>query len=238
MEWLLSWLKPIDAPGSLPFLWLSIGLGLFLMFVWPRNRKWAVRWLGAIGVLYVILSLPLTAWTIGKALPGTQRVEHAPETGPLDNLIVFDGDNRRGRVNLAREAFRHAQSPEVWVLGVQSDWIQKELREAGVPWNSVHIDTSTGTTRAQVLWVAKRRRDQPYLRLAVIASRLQVPRTEGLARAAGLDVPILGAPTDREPPTDGLQLLVPQYRALRVSRDGLYEHAALRYYAWKGWIAP
>jgi hypothetical protein len=31
-------------------------------------------------------------------------------------------------------------------------------------------------------------------------------------------------------------VFVPTYYALRVSRDAIYEHVALRYYRWHGWI--
>jgi hypothetical protein len=31
-------------------------------------------------------------------------------------------------------------------------------------------------------------------------------------------------------------LYIPTYTALRVSRDALYEHAALAYYGWRRWI--
>lgn len=237
MEWLLSWLKPIDAPGSIGFLWLSVGIGLFVMFVWPRNRRLGRRWLAGVAALYVVLALPIVAWAIATTLPHTSTTP-AAQVGPLDALVVFDGDNRRGRVTTAADVFARSKPATVWVLGLQADWIQDELRASGLPWDVVQIDTATGTTRAQMQWVADRRSRDPHLRMAVIASRLQAPRMVGLARSAGLDVPIVRAPVDREPPTDGVRLAVPTYLALRVSRDALYEHAAVRYYAWKGWIAP
>jgi hypothetical protein len=58
----------------------------------------------------------------------------------------------------------------------------------------------------------------------------------GLVRRADLPTVLIASPVDTEPATSGWWLFVPSYYALRVSRDAIYEHAALAYYARKGWI--
>jgi hypothetical protein len=63
-----------------------------------------------------------------------------------------------------------------------------------------------------------------------------MPRVAALAQTAGLELDLLASPVDQEPPTEGVWRLVPTYLALRVSRDAIYEHAALAYYRWRGWI--
>jgi uncharacterized SAM-binding protein YcdF (DUF218 family) len=73
-------------------------------------------------------------------------------------------------------------------------------------------------------------------RTCVIASRLQMPRVAALAHSEGLDVTLIPSPTDTEPPTAGFRVFVPSYTALGVSRDALYEHAALAYYRWRDWV--
>ena len=47
---------------------------------------------------------------------------------------------------------------------------------------------------------------------------------------------LIVSPIDTEPATSGWRLVVPTYYALRVSRDAIYEHAALALYTWRGWI--
>jgi DUF218 domain len=231
--WTLKW---IDAPGSTPFFWICVAVGALVTFVWPHNRRWGKRWFAGLGALYVTLALPVVANVLASGL-GSHTDGVGRPGDPLDMLVVFDGDNRTGRVRATVQAFQQSAPPEIWVLGLEADWFQRELPAAGVPSRRIHVDSSTGTTRAQVEWVARRRTERPTSRMAVIVSRLQVPRVLAIARMIGLSgVPVIGAEVNHEPPTAGWQRWVPNYFTLHVSRDALYEHAALAYYAERGWI--
>lgn len=229
MPSLLPLLKLIDAPGSIGFLLVCLGVALVLRFLWPQSRRAARLWLVAVAVLYVVLALPVVATSIAAALP----VVEADRRPAYDRLIVFDGDNRRGRVREAIGAFERTPTT-IAVLG--EDWVVDALVDAGIPRERIVQDTMTLTTRAQMAAVAAMHARGPGMRLAVIASRLQMPRVAALARAGGLDVALRPSPIDDEPPTTGGARFVPRYIALRVSRDALYEHAALAYYRWRGWI--
>jgi hypothetical protein len=57
-----------------------------------------------------------------------------------------------------------------------------------------------------------------------------------LAKTVGILPELVPASIDIEPPTSGVRRFIPAYIALRVSRDALYEHAALLYYRYNGWI--
>jgi hypothetical protein len=232
---LFSILKPIDAPGSIPFLLLAGAAGLLIMFVWPRNRRLGRYWFATLALLYVILALPLTARAISPTVPPSLADPRGISPGQLDALVIFDGDNRRGRVTVSRDLFQSAHPPVVWVLGLEADWIRDELPRVGVPPNVIQADFGTGTTRAQLEWVRNRREHIAETRMAIVASRLQLRRVAGMAKAMGLNVRLVSAPVDHEPATYGWRLYVPSYFALRVSRDGLYERAAMRYYQWRGW---
>jgi hypothetical protein len=70
----------------------------------------------------------------------------------------------------------------------------------------------------------------------VIVSRLQAARMAGLLERAHLLIRLIESPVDVEPATTGALTFVPTYFALRLSRDALYEHAALWYYRRHGWI--
>jgi len=236
IDTLLSIVKPIDAPGSIPFLFLALAAGLVLRFGWRRTRAIGFAWLVGVVVLYLILAMPLVANGIASSLPGA-ALTATPNIGPLDTLVVFDGDNRRGRVHAAAELFGHLHPQAIWVLGREADWLRNELPNAGVPSGVIRMDQATGTTREQVAWVERYVGREPRLHLAIVVSRLQVPRVWGLLARGGIAVPLVGGPIDDEPPVGGARLLVPTYIALRVSRDALYEHVALAYYRHRGWIA-
>jgi hypothetical protein len=98
-------------------------------------------------------------------------------------------------------------------------------------------ETGVSNTRDQIDWVVLFVREHPDSRVAVVASRLQMPRVRALADAQNLRVAFVAAPIDTDPASVGWRRLWPSYAALRASRDAIYEHAALAYYRWRGWIA-
>jgi hypothetical protein len=231
MNALLSLAKTIDAPGSIPFLLICIALGIAFRFLWPGHRRIAHAWLTLVLVGYLGLGLPLVATSISDGLPPVRKTSGL---GVLDTLVIFDGDNRRGRVREATAAYVAGRPAEVWVLG--DIWVVEALGDAGIAPDAIRQDAATPTTRHQIGWVRSFRDAHPTHRIAIVASRVQAPRVEALLESAGLDVVLLPSPIDIEPPTSGARLFVPMYSALRVSRDALYEHVALAYYRHQGWI--
>jgi uncharacterized SAM-binding protein YcdF (DUF218 family) len=227
----LSIAKLIGAPGSIPFFLVAVGAGLLLMLR-ARWRRPARFWLVGVAVTYVFLGMPVVANTIAAGLPAFPSNNPAAWRG-IDTLIVLDGDNRRGRVRQAREVYEVAKPAEVWVFG--DAWMLDPLLQSGVPYDRIKFGGDTANTRDQMARV-KAFVDR-HRRAAVIASRLQMPRIAALALSLDLMVPLIESPIDDEPPTTGIAQFVPSYVGLRTSRDALYELAAIRYYAWRGWIA-
>jgi uncharacterized SAM-binding protein YcdF (DUF218 family) len=229
---LLSGMKLIP-PGSIGFLLVFTALGLALFLVGPRTRRVASHALFGLYGCYVVLAVPRGADGIANRLPGyassDPRSSHS-----VDVLIVLDGDNRRGRVRAALEVHTRNPQAELWVLGDQ--WVVDALVQAGLPANRIVHEAEAQTTRDQVTRVRRLAAEQPNRRIAIVASRLQMPRVAALARAASLDIALVPSAIDDEPPTAGARRFIPSYVALRVSRDALYEHAALAYYRWRGWI--
>ena len=111
------------------------------------------------------------------------------------------------------------------------------LVELGVPAGRMMIESDSANTREQIATVQRFLAHRPDDRTAIVVSRLQMPRVARLARQAGLTLVLVPSPVDTEPPKTGVRVFVPTYTALRVSRDSLYEHTALAYYRWRGWIA-
>jgi uncharacterized SAM-binding protein YcdF (DUF218 family) len=229
----LNILKLIGPPGSLGFVVFTLLVALVVAYVWPRSRRLARGWLAAVFVGHVVLAFPFVANAIANRLPVFHSAD-AGAIGRLDTLVVFDGDNRRGRVQEAAALYGRFKPPTVWILG--ADWMIEPLVEAGVPAGVIKQDDRTGTTRGQIDRVEEMIHQRADSGVAVVASRLQMPRIEALVKAAGLPVLLFASPVDSEPPTRGARLLLPTYTALRVSRDALYELVALAYYDRQGWI--
>jgi hypothetical protein len=231
-------LKFVGAPGSIPFFVLTTAVGLLLARRTRRLRRAGVAWLVVVVTGYLGLALPVVATAIAGALPSVvatpAAVAQPASRSPVEILIVLDGDNRRGRVREVQRAIRDHTPHTVWVLGGR--WIVEALTEAGVMESRFRYDESAGTTRIQIDQIEGIAR-ATTARAAVIASRLQAPRVAALLARRKIPVRVLPSPVDDEPPVSGAMMYVPAYTALRVSRDAFYEHVAIAYYRWRGWIA-
>ena len=231
---MLSLLKATGGPGSIPFFVLAIAIGLFVIYIWPKRRRLGLVWILGVTAIYAVLALPVTAHAIADGLPAVARVDTSGSPIPL--LIVLDGDNRRGRARVAQQIVASNRPEAIWVLG--SSWMIDPLLQAGVPDGAARHDPTAANTLEQMQQVATMAADVAPGRTVVIASRLQAPRVVALAAAFGTAPDIVPAPVDDEPPSSGLWRFIPRYIALRLSRDALYEHAALWWYARQGWIEP
>jgi uncharacterized SAM-binding protein YcdF (DUF218 family) len=188
-----------------------------------------VAWIVGLCGLYLVLSLPIVATLL--AGPPPETLSPIP---PVTTLVVFDGDNRVGRVREA-ERLNAAMSPQrIWVLG--GAWMTARLSSDGVPRGRLARDGTTANTRDQIGALKNIVRTPGSGRVGLVASRLQMPRVAALVRAAGLDVVLYPSLIDAEPPMSGPRRFVPTYIALRVSRDSIYEDAARVFYRWRGWI--
>jgi hypothetical protein len=215
-----------------PWLVLAAGLAVgVLLFTWPGTRRFARRWLLFVTGTYVALGLPAVATAIAGSLPPTVNAEPTR----VRTLVILDGDNRRGRLREAIRILQRHEPAAVWILG--DAWFIDELALEGYGRGMFRHEPEPSNTREQVAWVGRLAPDSGA-RTALVVSRLQAPRVAALARAAELDVDLVVSPIDDEPPVSGWRRWVPSYIALRTSRDALYEHAALFYYRWNGWIAP
>jgi uncharacterized SAM-binding protein YcdF (DUF218 family) len=230
---LITILKTIGPPGSISFIGSCGLIALLLTYVWPKNARLARAWLAFIVFGHLILAVPAVANAIASRLP---RVVTADATAlrDVDAVFVLDGDNRRGRVRGAAEVSAGSPASILWVLGGEP-WLVDALAETGVARSRIKQDYTSTDTRGQIAVMRRIVADQAADRIAIVASRLQMPRVAGLSRVAEMTVLLVASPIDTEPPTSGWRSFVPSYYALRVSRDAIYEHAALAYYGWRGW---
>ena len=223
-------LKATGGPGSIQFLLLAVVLGIAVVWWWPKRRRLGFAWLTVIGVSYLLMSVPVMANGIADRLP----LVAAPHASTIATLVLLDGDNRRGRVREAKRVLASQHPAAVWVLGGR--WILEALAEGGVERSAFRLDGRADTTLLQMNQVPVLARASAPGQTAVIVSRLQAPRVAARAARLGAAVWVLPAPIDVEPPRSGLGQFVPSYYALRISRDAIYEHAALAWYRYQGWI--
>lgn len=227
----LRLLKAIGAPGSLSFLFVGVGLCLLLL-IWRRTRRLGRALLILMAGAYVILSLPVVAQLL--AGPGTERAPLS-SYGRFDEVFVIDGDNYRGRAATAAELATVARPDVVWFLGGVE--LGYELLANGLPpqlWRQA--PSPARTTRNQVLWIKRSIERTGAKRAALVTSRLQAPRIRELARHQQLDVVVVPARLDDEPPASGYRFWLPSLAGLALSREALYERAAFVYYQRNGWI--
>jgi uncharacterized SAM-binding protein YcdF (DUF218 family) len=230
----LLWaIKTVGGPGSLGFLVLGFTVGIAAARVFSRSRLPRI-WIAFLVVFYVVCSLPLVAQSVAAALPRAERLGRLPQDCPLDTLIVLGGDNYHGRV---REALRITSvcSP-THVLVSDQLWFAKRLVREGIPETRIRVDTMSKTTLEQLQMVETYARGKPDRSVAVLASILQMPRVEALARRVRVEVILLESPLDDELVSGPVRRIFPSLSALHVTYDAVYEHLALAYYRRQGWI--
>jgi len=229
---LLGVIKFIGAPGSLGFL-IACGVVALLLRRLRRGRAIAALWLIVVCGSYLVLALPSVALSIAGCLPAARSDK--PSAHDIEVVVVLDGDNRRGRLREGLRLWTESAPRRLVVFG--GEWLVTHFREAGVPRDRLEQDDTAATTREQIDWVARFASQVPPERMVLVASRLQMPRVERLVQSKRLPVKLQPSPIDSEPASAGLMKWVPSYSALRISRDALYELAALEYYERRGWIA-
>jgi hypothetical protein len=229
-----SLIKFIGGPGSPGFFLVVAAVGLLLHFASRRTKRIGRFTLTALVLLYVLMSLPVVAEGIVR-LAGGWPPQPLVNPERVDNVFVLDGDNYRGR-GLAAGQLHAATAPELfWVIG--GGELKDAMEAAGVPANHwIWGGVPDRSTIGQMLHVKERMTSIKMGRAAVIVSRLQAPRVSGIVRRERMNVVVIGAPVDREPAASGVRRWLPSVAALAVSRDALYEWAALAYYRRQGWI--
>jgi uncharacterized SAM-binding protein YcdF (DUF218 family) len=225
-------LKWIGAPGSFGFLAAAVVLGVVMRYVWPRRAALARMWLVALGCTYLVLALPPVAHGLGDSLG--RLAPHSIIDRP-DVVILLDGDSPHGRIRATKQAHDWWRTTPVIVLG--PDWLSADLVRRGVPPNLVQSEAGPATTLEQLEWIRAYLAARPGTAATLVASRVQMPRVAALVDTMGFEVQLIPSYVDGEPPRRGLRQWIPSYRALRLARDAVYEHAALIYYRHRKWIA-
>lgn len=211
-----------------------VGRGGILVLVLVPGLVLGPIWMAAASIAVLVLSAPFVARALARPLSATRSAASVGIDG-VEALVVLDGDNRIGRVRQAAQTYVALGPRKVMVMG--QAWLLEALTRAGIPASRLVLEPGPLTTHDQINWLRDVLPATPAAgRAVLVASRLQMRRVSGLARAVGLDLTLVPSPIDAEPPSTGFMRFVPTYLAFRVSRDALYEYAACFYYRRRGWL--
>jgi len=234
MSALISVAKAIGSPGSIGFLILCGAIGVFMLSLGPRWRRIGWGWMIFVLIVYAVAALPIVSLGLAARLPPFSPVWQPDQSGKGDIVVVLSGDNPWGRARETRRVL-DATTPRC-VLVSGSPWFVRMVMAAGVPRDRLTVDNTTSTTREQIgklgAWAEKCGAE----RVVLIASSLSMARVGALAATTGVPVVLAPSPLDEPPVSAGFRLGIPSYRALRLTRDALYEHMALAYYRRSRWI--
>jgi uncharacterized SAM-binding protein YcdF (DUF218 family) len=262
MDPLVELVKANLIPGSISFLLIGLMLGVILLHAGRRARRWGVRWLTALAILYLLLSLPVTAGALAApldagAIPGAldpraKTAEAVVVLGGGGLSIVNDGvstqilsESSALRTLEGVRLYRELEDPWVIVSGgtnekaglttAESEAMRDLLIENGVPPSRILVESGSQDTHDQALKIPALLAAYDIDRFVLITSPTHMLRALLSFEKAGLDpIPVLANKRSSTQP-QGFPLQ-PNLSALDDSRTALREWMGLLYYALRGWI--
>lgn len=254
--------KAALVPGSLPFLALGLVAGVALLYLGSRAARWGRRWLTAVALLYLLLSLSPVSSVLIAGLQG----EYQPITDATGargaNVVVVIGE---GAVTYAageralhqlgrRTAFAVLEAERLYRL-LEPDWIitsggipDPELQTRpesavmrdvlvglGIPAERVLLESGSTNTAEQVAAVRRLLASRNLSGpVVIVVTAAHAGRVMATASTYGLDV-VASVASDLRygSPRSGWRRWRPSLDALRGSESAIYEYLALVYYWWK-----
>ncbi|MGH2621987.1 MAG: YdcF family protein [Anaerolineales bacterium] len=263
MDLPIEFLKAYFIPGSETFLLLGLLVGVILIYSSTSTRKWGDALLGALGVLYLLLSMPIVARGLEHALlDGSQPIRAASEANDAQTIVVLAGGSvtyraQGGEINELSDAtslrvleaarlfgllgeadvlVSGGAGEDVGILTPESVPMQEELVAAGVPLDRIRLESQSGSTREQAVRLAAMLSANGNPSFVLVTSPIHMRRALAAMRAEGLD----GVPSPSAQHSEGHVVnsggLIPHPAALAASEAAIREALALAYYRVQGWI--
>ena len=257
---IVSLVKSYLIPGSPWFLIVAMGVALPLLSR-PRAAVWGRRWLAALLVLYVALSMPLVAVWLNRTLAGTGPIIDAREArdaativllgngavtlGPVDTAIHLPSVNTALNVSEAARLYRLLGRRRIVASGgippagtntrPESEVMREYLVALGVGVGDIVLESTSTTTTEQAEQIAGLL--PKGARVVLVTAPAHMPRAAALFRHRGLDVVPAVSGSLPGTPSTWTEDLVPNRFALRASEAALYEVLAFAFYRLRGDIA-
>src|SRR6185503_14612475 len=105
---------------------------------------------------YVVLALPCMANALARHLEAAttdvavSTAAHLRDDVPFETLIVFDGDNRKGRVRTAAAIYKRGAPHALWLLGDSQAGTLDDMVASGIPRERIEYDPDPANTRQQI----------------------------------------------------------------------------------------
>jgi len=257
----LVWLvKTYLVPGSPWFLIAGVGVAL-LMLANRRTSDWGRRWLAALFLLYVALSMPLVSGWLHRTLAGSGPITDALQArdastivllgngaitvGPAASAIHLPGVGTALNVSEVARLYRLLGRRHIIASGgmppggagkvPESEVMREYLTRLGVTKEDVELESTSINTTEQAEYVAAMLPKGARVLLVTVPAHM--PRAAALFRSRGLDVvpAVSGSSPDSE--RTWAAELVPDRYALRASEIAVYELIAYVFYRVRGDIS-
>ena len=263
MDLIAEFFKEMLIPGSTMFLMIGLIIGVTLLFISWKTEKWGKRWLLLLSILYLLLSIPLTASLLERGLSvGYEPVSSTTEVTGVDAIVILGGGGasfRAGELEVdtvsassalrAMEGARLYQllndpivivsggtNPRAGLLTPESKAMRDALVELGVPSQKILLESDSFNTHDQALNVPPMLAAAGIERFLLVTSPTHMRRAYFSFKEQGLDpIPAISI-QHSETGSFSSNSIVPDLDALAVSQSALREWMGLIYYTLRGWI--
>lgn len=258
-------IKEFLLPGSLQFFWICVAIGVALLYINKRTRRWGTTWLTLVLLFYWMLSTPLIALSLEDSLGrGYGWITSPVQAEGASAVVVLGGGSiaqrARGdeigvlskssalRVLEGARLYRILDDPWIIVSGGISDRpgqitpesqaLRDGLIQCGIPIDRIILEPQSKNTHDHPLTIAPILDKYDVDRFVLVTSPWHYLRVMATFRSYGMDPIPSSAVWHSEGMFESRNSLLPSDQALSVSKTSLREYMALGYYWLLGWLSP
>jgi uncharacterized SAM-binding protein YcdF (DUF218 family) len=263
MQTIAEFVKQYLLPGTITFFLVGVLVGVVLLFLDERRRRWGRIWLAALVIGYLLLSLSFTSDLLVAVMSsGYERIETPEKLTGVDAIVILGGGGATFQVGddhvttLSESSslraiegarlYELAEDPWVIVSGgtneqaglvdPESEPMRELLIELGVPTERILMESASENTHDQALNIPPILNRHAIERFVLLTSPTHIRRATLTFQEAGLDpVPSIAVEKSESLGTDPT-LKILNGDALSTSTAFFREILALIWYGLEGWI--
>ncbi len=263
MGMVAEFVKQYLLPGTITFFLVGVLVGVVLLFLDERRRRWGRIWLATLVISYLLLSLSTTAdLLVNMISSGYERIETPEELQGVDAIVILGGGGATFQVgdehittlseSSSLRAIEGARLYELgedpWVIvsgGIneqaglvdpESEPMRELLIELGVPEERILMESASENTHDQALNIPPILDQYGIGQFVLLTSPTHIRRAYITFQEAGLDpVPSIAVEKSESLAAER-NLRILSSDALSTSTAFFREILALIYYGLEGWI--
>lgn len=263
MEGFLQIIKDYFIPGSATFLVIGLVVGVILLHLKERTRRWGRIWLTVLAIVYWIISTPLGAKALEAGLSiGYKPLDSSESLEDVDAIIILGGGSinlkSRGEIItllITESALRTMEGIRVYELldeplvivsggsnpflgggRPESELMAEMLMEAEIPEERIILETLSQSTKEQASKLKPVLDQHEINSFVLITSPIHMRRSMAVFEEEGLKPIPSPSSLVSEVFTDGGLGIFPSWVALDASQAAFREYMALTYYWVRGWL--